>query len=218
MEEQVSGIQMSKDDLRNQMFQIMGACNEMEEHKDRPIELKESKTETGLDRGLGLFATRDIEEGEWLTTFPVRWVVMVTEENRQFGCAPEKTRVLGWTRKCYGGETDFEELIKSGFLNELSGYSMGILQDLTIIADPQFKNDNRLFGHFINDLSFIPFEEYDEDKCNCGFKVLDIHSKRKILKGEELSICYSKQYWDEKRDDKESRRDEIQSGLQINID
>ena len=205
-EEQVSGIEMSKDDLRNQMFQIMGACNEMEDYKDRPIELKESKTETGLDRGMGLFATRDIEEGEWITTFPVHWVVMVTGENREFGCA----------RKCYGEDMkddDFTELIKSGFLNKLSGYSMGILQDLTIIADPQFKNDNRLFGHFINDLSFTPFEEYDEDKSNCGFKVLDIHTKRKILKGEELSICYSKQYWEEKRDGEQSRKDEIQSGL-----
>ena len=61
-------IKMSRDDLRNNMFQIMGACNEMEEYKERPIELKESKN-GDLNRGQGLFATRDIEEGEWITTF-----------------------------------------------------------------------------------------------------------------------------------------------------
>jgi len=196
MSESVSEIQMSKDDLRNNLFQIMGACNEMEEYKDRPIELKESVS-GDLNRGMGLFATRDIEEGEYITTFPVHWIVMTDGEQREFGCS----------RKCYGEDTDFEELIKSGHLNKLADYSMGILQDLTIISDPLFKNDNRLVGHFINDLSFIPSEEYNVEKQNVGFKVLDVHAIKKINKGDELSLAYGPEYWDDIREETSRRQD-----------
>jgi hypothetical protein len=194
-------LKMSADDLRNTMFQIMSACNEMEEYKERPIELKESKN-GDLNRGLGLFATRDIGEGEWITTFPVHWIVLTEGEKREFGCS----------RKCYGEETDFEEMIKSGALNKLADYSMGILEDMTIIGDPLFKNDNRLYGCFINDLSFIPYKEYDESKRNVGFKVLDVHATRQISKGEELSLCYGPDYWEDVREET-SRRQDIENRI-----
>jgi len=84
---------------------------------------------------------------------------------------------------------------------------MGILQDLTIISDPLFKNDNRLVGHFINDLSFIPSEEYNVEKQNVGFKVLDVHAIKKINKGDELSLAYGPEYWDDIREETSRRQD-----------
>ena len=61
--------------------------------------------------------------------------------------------------------------------------------------------------YHINDLSFIPHKEYDVDKQNVGFKVLDVHAIKNIKKGEELSLAYGPDYWDDVREETSRRQD-----------
>ena len=176
------GIEMTKEDIQGAVWQILQSVNAMEDYLLRPILIKET-----LDKGKGVFATRDIEKGEWITTFPTHFVII---ENKEFGIAMD----------CYKGR-DIVDEVKNGLLNEMGDHSLGLLQDLTIIGDPAFQNDNRLWGHFINDLSHeVPTDDnfiydYDVSKANVGFKLLDIHATRDIKEGEELSLAYGPEYW-----------------------
>tara|TARA_R110000744_G_scaffold14708_2_gene41765 strand:- start:281 stop:847 length:567 start_codon:yes stop_codon:yes gene_type:complete len=171
-------IQMTKEEIQSAVFMVLQSVNANEEHLLRPIELRETSM------GKAVFATRDIERGEWITTFPCHFVVI---ENKEFGIAMD----------CYKGREIVEE-VKNGLLNKFLDHSLGLLQDLTIIGDPEKENDNRLWGHFINDLSFVKDEEYNMDRSNVGFKLLDIHATKDIKAGDELSLCYGPDYWEQR--------------------
>tara|TARA_R110000772_G_scaffold59822_1_gene135191 strand:- start:89 stop:682 length:594 start_codon:yes stop_codon:yes gene_type:complete len=173
-------IVMSKDDIQGAVWQILQAVNSMETYTSQPIEIKNTET-----MGRGLFATRDIDLGEFITTFPSHFVIV---ENKEFGIAMD----------CYK-DRDIVEEVKNGLLNEMGDWSLGLLEDLTIVADPEFTNDNRLWGHLANDLSYSEGEEYDLERSNCGFKLLDIHATKVIKAGEQLSLCYGPAFWASRR-------------------
>ena len=176
-------IQMTKEDIQGAVWQILQSVNAMEDYLLRPIVIKET------EKGKGVFATRDIEKGEWITTFPTHFVII---ENKEFGIAMD----------CYK-DRDIVDEVKNGLLNKMGDHSLGLLQDLTIVGDPAFQNDNRLWGHFINDLCYdaTPTDDnfiygYDVSNANVGFKLLDIHATRPIKEGEELSLAYGPEYWE----------------------
>ena len=194
---------VAKDDGSNKMmgveeakmgcFQILQAVNEKVECSERPIEIRKSTAENG---GEGIFATRDIEKGEYITTYPVCWIVVTEDGKRSYACA----------EKCY---QDYKKLVREGYLDDTCGhYSVGLWEDFTILGDPTIRTDNRLFGHMINDLSLTP-EGYDVDKRNVAFSFLDIHAIKDIKEGEELSVAYGRDYWETKLPDGSTRRKNV---------
>jgi len=183
---------MSVEDVKMGCFQILQAVNKNEACTERPCEIKKSTAENG---GEGLFATRNIEKGEYITTYPVCWVIVTEGEKRSYACAEE----------IYG--KDFKDKVQSNYLDETcGGYSVGLFEDFTILGDPTIRKDNRLFGHMINDLSLTD-EGYDDTKRNVGFSFLDIHAIKDIKEGEELSICYGRDFWDTSLQDGKTRRE-----------
>jgi len=186
---------MSIDDAKMGCWQILQAVNEKEEYDKQPCEIKTSEATNG---GEGLFATEDIKEGEYITTYPVCWVVVQEEGKRSYAT-------------CQDVYPNYQKLVEEeDYLNKKCGnYSVGLFEDFTCLADPDVRYDNRLYGHMINDLSVEGEDEYDVDKRNVAFSFLDVHAVRDIKKGEELSICYGKDYWDSPLPDGTTRRSHI---------
>jgi len=183
---------MTIEEAKMGVWQILAATNEKTEYDERPCEIRESSAEGA---GEGLFATRDIEMGEYITTYPVCWVVVTEDGKRSYAT-------------CQDIYENYEELVKQDdYLNDKCGnYSVGLFEDFTVLADPDVRYDNRLFGHMINDLSVEGEESYDIEKRNVAFSFLDIHAVKNIKKGEELSICYGQDYWDTPLPDGSTRR------------
>tara|TARA_R110002012_G_scaffold279585_1_gene467973 strand:- start:1770 stop:2450 length:681 start_codon:yes stop_codon:yes gene_type:complete len=184
--------EMTIEEAKMGVWQILQATNEKAECDERPCEIRESSVEGG---GEGLFATRDIEKGEYITTYPVCWVVVTEEGKRSYAT-------------CQDIYEDYEDLVKKeDYLNQKCGnYSVGLFEDFTILGDPDVRYDNRLFAHMINDLSVVGEDEYDVDKRNVAFSFLDVHAIKDIKEGEELSICYGRDYWDTPLPDGTTRR------------
>jgi hypothetical protein len=198
-----------KDDGSNKMmgveeakmgcFQILQAVNEQAKSDERPVEIRKS---TLLNGGDGLFATRDIVKGEYITTYPVCWIVVTEGEKRSYACA----------EKCY---IDYKKLVNEGYLDEVCGhYSVGLFEDFTILGDPNIREDNRLVGHLINDLSLVE-GGYDIEERNVAFSFLDIHAVKDIKKDEELSVAYGEEYWDTKLPDGSTRRENVFERLDL---
>ncbi len=186
---------MGVEEAKMACFQILQAVNEKVECSERPIEIRESSVPNG---GEGIFATRDIEKGEYITTYPVCWIIVTEDGKRSYACA----------EKCY---EDYKKLVSEGYLDDTCGhYSVGLWEDFTILGDPTIRTDNRLFGHMINDLSLTE-EGYEEDERNVAFSFLDIHAIKDIKEGEELSVAYGKDYWDTELPDGTTRRDLVYS-------
>ena len=189
---------MSVEELKMGCFQILQAVNKNEACTERPCEIKESTAKNG---GEGLFATRDIEKGEYITTYPVCWIVVTEGDKRSYACA----------EKVYG--EDYRDKVIENYLDETcGGYSVGLFEDFTILGDPTIRKDNRLYGHMINDLSLTE-EGYDDTKRNVAFSFLDIHAIKDIKEGDELSICYGKDFWDIPLNDGLTRRDMIKKEM-----
>ena len=186
---------MNVEELKMGCFQILQAVNKNEECTERPCEINISTADNG---GEGLFATRDIEKGEYITTYPVCWIVVTEGEKRSYACAEE----------VYG--ESYKDKVVENYLDEIcGGYSVGLFEDFTILGDPTIRKDNRLYGHMINDLSLTDNEGYDDKKRNVAFSFLDVHAIKDIKKGEELSICYGKDFWDTPLQDGLTRREMV---------
>jgi|TARA_R110001583_G_scaffold45685_1_gene143616 hypothetical protein len=187
---------MTIEEAKMGVWQILQATNEKAEYDERPCEIKTSTTVNG---GEGLFATRDIEKGEYITTYPVCWVVVTEEGKRSYAT-------------CQDIYENYEDMVKgeNDYLNTKCGnYSVGLFEDFTVLADPDVRYDNRLFGHMVNDLSVSGESDYLVDKRNVAFSFLDIHAVKDIKKGEELSLCYGQEYWDAELPDGTTRRKNI---------
>tara|TARA_Y100001937_G_scaffold89781_2_gene121450 strand:- start:1524 stop:2201 length:678 start_codon:yes stop_codon:yes gene_type:complete len=171
--------QVSQEDIKMTVFQILQACNLNQKNDEMPVEVKESGLKGG---GMGLYATKDIEKGGFITTYPVHFILAYNEEKKgmEFAC-------------CNDLFPDVK--VAHDELDDYRDYAMGIQKGFTILGCPKFTNDSRLVGHMINDLCYDGTDEYKTENCNCEYHFMDVIANKKIKAGEELSVKYGKDYW-----------------------
>ncbi len=170
---------ISEEDIKMTVFQILQACNLNQENDEMPVEVKESGLEGG---GMGLFATKDIEKGGFITTYPVHFILAYNEEKKglEFACCNDL----------------FPDVKKAhDELKTYNDYAMGIKEGFTILGCPKYTQDSRLVGHMINDLCYDGTEDYKTENCNCEYHFMDVIANKDIKAGEELSVKYGKDYW-----------------------
>jgi len=171
--------QITEEDIKMTVFQILQACNLNQENDEMPVEVKQSTLEGG---GMGLFAKKDIKKGGFITTYPVHFILAYNEEKEgmEFAC-------------CNDLFPDVK--VAHDELDDYRDYAMGIKEGFTILGCPKFTQDSRLVGHMINDLCYDGTEDYKTENCNCEYHFMDVIANKDIKEGEELSVKYGRDYW-----------------------
>lgn len=170
---------LTEDDMKTTVYQVLQACNEDATYSDG-CKIKVKKSKINGYAGEGVFATEDISKGEFITVYPVHFIILKEEKGKQ----------IAHCEKLYDLKTDMTPL------DRCKDFVMGLTEDFSIMGDPQQKNDLRLVGHKINDNGYDGTENYlGNEKANCVYYLLDIVACKDIEKGEELSIRYGCEYW-----------------------
>ena len=179
---------VSSEDIKMTCFQILQACNQNEANEEMPCEVGVSTREGAGD---GLFASRDIKKGGFITTYPCHYIVLRTEKGMEFAC-------------CHDLFPDIK--VAHDDLHKYEDFAMNIYDGFTILGCPQYSTDSRFRGHKINDLSYTGCEVYDDRNCNSEFHLLDIIANKDIKKGEEISVRYGENFWFSPLDETERTR------------
>lgn len=170
------------DILRMKLMNKMTFC-----HLDS-AEVRKSKV-----HGKGVFATKDIKKDEIITFYPVD-ILQLPVNNEGSVCS-------------------FSDRYKSKYgkiINpNVEYYKYYCSDNVVIIGDPTFTNNNNYLGHMINDISTHDktnksIKAYNKiaDSANCDFVepdddnlFLPVLANRDIRKDEELFVSYGPQYW-----------------------
>ena len=113
-----------------------------------PISRTRVAASTVADAGMGLFATRDIEEGELVTMYPGDALALWNKEAGGSGSIHD-ARVVGgssnseWAAKWKAQDSDF--------IAEVMGYAVYMGATRAIIGDPAQRADAAYLGHMAND-------------------------------------------------------------------
>ena len=148
------------------------------------------------DAGNGLFATRDIKEGELITIFPADAILFRNGELEEI-CGV-----------MYGRNRTPESVSLTDDASR--AYEIRISSIHSIVGDPSLTNDAAYLGHIANDgacltagddVSRMIYSKKSAESANAAFK--DIHegchmglfSSRPISSGEEIFVSYGEGYW-----------------------
>jgi hypothetical protein len=164
-------------------------------------------TSTIPDAGNGLFAGRDIEEGELITLYPGDAVLLQGPTKKEDDDSPVVTGVM-FGSHVQGADRNTSRVAT----HDARGYEMEINQYTTIVGDPLVKgvsNTAAYLGHFVNDGACL--QAFDADsralysqttalKCNAAHYVMEgAHmgtvALRAIPKGDEIFCSYEEGYW-----------------------
>ena len=163
--------------------------------------IEKSKIESA---GNGLFAKKDISQGEIITFYPGDIASFLPNEDQ---IKPEHVSLETYSQRF---KNQFEKNIKkerdaNAMMNK---YTYNVDKKYRIIGSPYFKDDTNYMGHFINDGSKLnpsdTSKEYLEAsllKSNCGYfhmkdLLIGIVATENIKKYEELYIPYGEEYWE----------------------
>lgn len=148
--------------------------------------------------GDGLFADRDVAEGELLTFFPGDALLFWADGDR------ENSDVM-----CFFGahvpqsERDANEIVT----DRVKSYELYVSGKISAIADPSRRSEPAYLGHFANDGSTCPspedVESYRRDSAaaanarvclleNCHFA---LQASQPIKSGDEILLTYGEGYW-----------------------
>lgn len=148
------------------------------------------------DAGNGLFATRDIKEGELITIFPADAILFRNGE------LEEISGVM------YGRNRTPESLSLTD--DAARSYEIRISSIHSIVGDPSLTNDAAYLGHIANDGACLTagddasrtiYSKKSAEAANAVFQ--DIHegchmglfSSRAISSGDEIFVSYGEGYW-----------------------
>lgn len=168
-----------------------------------------SRTDHGLNKpnnvilkdseihGKGVFASKDIKQGELITYYPAHYVLANIEDN--------EVLVPGEQVKSRG--LKFNRTIKESYSAELTRYYY-------VCGDPRLKNKTAFLGHMCNDGATHNCMENDDDAedeydknvgryCNAIIKKkplmpdlsVRVVSLKNIKEGEEILVPYGFNYW-----------------------
>jgi hypothetical protein len=147
--------------------------------------------------GLGLFASRDISEGELLTLYPGDALLIWNRDVGDFGAGDVGVmfgnHIQGLYRDASRVSTD-----------EARSYELKIKTGHSIVADPRLVADSAYLGHMINDGSALMNNDNSSrtlysrttfDRHNAAFFVMEgCHfttiATKNIAKGEEIFVSY----------------------------
>jgi hypothetical protein len=147
--------------------------------------------------GLGLFASRDIEQDELLTLYPGDALLIWNRDVGDFGAGDVGVmfgnHIQGLYRDASRVSTD-----------EARSYELKIRTGHSIVADPRLVDDSAYLGHMINDGSALMKNDNSSrtlysrttfDRHNAAFFVMEgCHfttiATKKIPKGEEIFVSY----------------------------
>lgn len=155
---------------------------------------------TILEAGFGVFAKRNIHEGELITLYPGDAVLIDNHEDND-----DAVMAVMFGSHIKQEDRNFDR-VTSPFARS---YEMEINDNTSIIGDPNLRDYAAYLGHFINDgASLGSFDEYSRklyakgtlSKFNAAVLVFEgAHmgavATRKIMKGEEIFLSYGEGYW-----------------------
>ena len=152
----------------------------------------------------GLFAKKDILQGEMVTFYPGDIASYVPNEDK---IKPEHVSLETYSQRF---KTQFEKNIKkerdaTAMMNK---YTYDVDTNYRIIGSPYFRDDTNYMGHFINDGAKLNPSETSKEyleasllKSNCGYYhmkdlLIGIVATENIKKDEEFYITYGVEYWE----------------------
>lgn len=147
--------------------------------------------------GDGLFATRDIEEGELITFFPSD-ALLVWEGG---------DRAQSDVMMFFGAHVPQSDRDAAAILDRVQGYELFVTGAFSAVGDPSRRDDPAYLGHLANDGSICLspdgagnyLRESAEaanaapvwiEGCHCG-----LQAGRRICKGDEIVFSYGEGYW-----------------------
>jgi len=170
-------------------------------------------TSTIPNAGYGLFASRDINDGELITLYPGDAVLSKSEVEEED---------LGLGLICsvmFGAQTLPERRDTNRVLShEARGYEMEISAYTSIVGDPSIGLDNAYNGHFANDGGYLTefddagrkaYEKETLARFNAANFVMEgAHmgtvATKPIKKGDEVFLSYGEGYWLSRSDSTDS--------------
>lgn len=150
--------------------------------------------------GFGVFAKRDINDGELITLYPGDAVLIDNHKDDE-----DAVMAVMFGSHIKQEDRNFDRVTTSF----ARGYEMEINDNTSIIGDPNLGDYAAYLGHFINDgASLDSFDQKSREiylketlsKFNAAVLVFEgAHmgavATRKILKGEEVFLSYGEGYW-----------------------
>ena len=152
----------------------------------------------------GLFAKKDILQGEMVTFYPGDIASYVPNEDK---IKPEHVSLETYSQRF---KTQFEKNIKKerDAIAMTNKYTYDVDTNYRIIGSPYFKDDTNYMGHFINDGAKLNPSETSKEyleasllKSNCGYYhmkdlLIGIVATENIKKDDEFYITYGVEYWE----------------------
>ena len=152
----------------------------------------------------GLFAKKDILQGEMVTFYPGDIASYVPNEDK---IKHEHVSLETYSQRF---KTQFEKNIKkerdaTAMMNK---YTYDVDTNYRIIGSPYFRDDTNYMGHFINDGAKLNPSETSKEyleasllKSNCGYYhmkdlLIGIVATENIKKDDEFYITYGVEYWE----------------------
>jgi hypothetical protein len=134
--------------------------------------------------GVGVFATKDIQQGQAITMYPPNYIRVTNPNN---------------SNECSFMDANTQETLPQremdSISNRLLDYKMGE-DGIILYGDPEFNEEWSMLGHMINDFSYDGTFDYKWDKANVLYcKLGHVVSVKDIKVGEELSLHYGVSYW-----------------------
>ena len=150
--------------------------------------------------GEGLFATRDLEEGELITFYPGDALLIWADADR----SPDRDVGL-----FFGAHVPEAERTRDVLGTQAREYEMTATATMSLVGDPVRRDDPAYLGHFANDgascdsLEPAAREAYNQatyDACNAAHISLGgCHTATKAIrpipKGAEVLVSYGENYW-----------------------
>lgn len=167
-----------------------------------PITINKCVIQNSSIHGKGVFALRDIKQGELITLYPPDYIKYIS---RLTGKGSEQT----WYHCQYSSGGHLEYDIDMSRLNELDLYSFSINDSFHIMGDPLLLDNPGYLGHMINDGAAITEHGEEHERIYCSHSlslansvlvtskhcIVMVYALRDIHKGQEILTSYGSDYW-----------------------
>ena len=170
------------------------------------LKLDRCEARASTKHGRGLFATRDIEEGELCTLYPGDALLLWPDAdpaNRKTNCE---------LNALFGKHVTMEEQTSSSLFlrnQDARGYELPASKTLSVVGDPARDNDAAYLGHFASDGASVTAGDTTARDAYAMSSAAAANAEhvtvegahfatvatRAILKGAEVLVSYGEGYW-----------------------
>lgn len=158
-----------------------------------PFKLTKVEARPSPVHGTGVFAVRDIKQGELVTLYPGDAVMKVVGSGAQAAVSDKLAKFCG----------ESVDMVK--LLEGLRPYRFNVTETIAVLGFPKFDKDPAYLGHLVNDGAATTDEETyaaaTAKAMNCRYHVcakkghVAIVATRDVKEGEELFASYGSAYW-----------------------